>query len=433
VVERLRRELPVELGALRDLDFPTRLSDTLTLSTFHGCPPDEIEAMVEHLMREHGLACVVKLNPTLLGATEVRRLLHDVLGYTELRIPDAAFEKDATWEQACAFMARLEGLARSLGLRLGVKFSNTLIVENHRSFFPASEHVMYLSGPPLHVLAMHLVRRFRASFGDRLPISFSAGIQRENFPDAVALGLVPVTVCTDLLKAPGYWRAFGYFEELAQRMDAVGATTIDEFIVRAYRHDGQGGPADVSAAKLRNTELYVERVATEARYQAANNRKLPRKVGRRLKFFDCLACNKCIPVCPNDANFDVRMPSTPQVPVTMARQLVNFADFCNDCGNCDIFCLEDGGPYLLKPRLFVDRERWLRDAPRDAVLIEPDATTGRFDGEEVRVVASEATGDDPRAMALQSLRDALLDPAEVNHVSEYLRSLLPSQRVRQRN
>jgi putative selenate reductase len=423
VVERLRRELPAELGALRDLDFPTRLSDTLTLSTFHGCPPDEIEAMVGHLMREHGLACVVKLNPTLLGATEVRRLLGDALGYTELRVPDAAFEKDATWEQACAFMGRLEEQARALGLPLGAKFSNTLIVENHRRFFPASERVMYLSGPPLHVLAMHLVRRFRATFGDRLPISFSAGIQRENFPDAVALGLVPVTVCTDLLKAPGYWRAAGYFEELTQRMDAVGATTIDEFILRAYGHEGQAGPADLSAARLRNTELYVQRVATEARYQAANNRKLPRKVGSRLKFFDCLACNKCIPVCPNDANFDVRMPSTPQVPVKMTRQLVNFADFCNDCGNCDIFCPEDGGPYLLKPRLFVNRERWLKDAPRDAVLIEPDATTGRFGGVEVRVPVAQGAGDDPRVQALQSLRQALLDPAEVNYVSEYLRGM----------
>src|SRR3990172_5189013 len=68
VVERLRRELPP--GPLRELDFPTRLSDTLTLSTFHGCPPDEIEAMVAHLMHEHGLACVVKLDPALLAATE---------------------------------------------------------------------------------------------------------------------------------------------------------------------------------------------------------------------------------------------------------------------------------------------------------------------------------------------------------------------------
>ena len=35
---------------------------------------------------------------------------------------------------------------------------------------------MYLSGKPLHVLAMNLVRSFRARFGDRHPISFSAGI-----------------------------------------------------------------------------------------------------------------------------------------------------------------------------------------------------------------------------------------------------------------
>jgi putative selenate reductase len=419
VVERLRRELPAELGPLRDLDFPTRLSDTLTLSTFHGCPPGEIEAMVAHLMREHGLACVVKLNPTLLGAADVRTLLHDVMGYAELRVPDTAFEKDATWAQATAFMGRLDDLARSLGLGLGVKFSNTLIVENHRDFFPASERVMYLSGPPLHVLAMQLVRRFRAAFGDRLPVSFSAGIERANFPDAVALGLVPVTVCTDLLKAGGYWRGFGYFEELAQRMDAVGAATIDEFVVRAY---GEGGPADPASARLRNTELYVERLAADPRYHASSHRTPPRKIGRRLKFFDCVACNKCIPVCPNDANFTVRMPSTPQVPVTVARQLVNFADFCNDCGNCDVFCLEDGGPYLLKPRLFVDRERWLRDAPRDAVLIERDATTGRFDGEVVRVTTAQGAGDDPRAQALQALRNALLDPGEVNHVSEYLRT-----------
>jgi len=103
-------------------------------------------------------------------------------------------------------------------------------------------------------------------------------------------------------------------------------------------------------------------------------------------------------------------------------QLANFADLCNDCGNCDVFCLEDGGPYLAKPRLFVDRERWLADAPRDAVLIETDATTARFGGEVVSVAAGQGAGDDPRARALKGLREALLDPGEVNHVSEYLRA-----------
>lgn len=425
VVERLRRELPAELGPLRDLDFATRISDTLTLSTFHGCPPGEIEAMVGHLMREHGLSCVVKLNPTLLGATEARRLLHDALGYNELRIPDDAFAKDAKWEQATAFMDRLDGVAQSLGLHLGVKFSNTLIVENHKSFFPASEKFMYLSGPPLHVLAMHLVQRWRSAMGDRFPVSFSAGIERANFPDAVALGLVPVTVCTDLLQAGGYWRGFGYFEELALRLDAVGATTIDEFIQRAY---GETDSKDLSAAKLRNTEIYLDRISADPRYHADNHRKGPRKIDRRLQFFDCVTCNKCIPVCPNDANFSIRVPSTPKVPLKMTRQIVNFADFCNDCGNCDVFCLEDGGPYLLKPRLFVNRERWLNDAPRDAVLIEPDAISGRFDGVVLRVASGEEPGDEPRALALCSLRDALLDPLDTNHVNEFLHcTTSPSQ------
>jgi hypothetical protein len=71
----------------------------------------------------------------------------------------------------------------------------------------------------------------------------------------------------------------------------------------------------------------------------------------------------------------------------------------------------------------VNRERWQGDAPRDAVLIEPDATTGRFDGQLVQVRVGQPPGDDPRAHALQSLRDALLAPGAVNHVSEYLRSV----------
>ena len=44
IVERLRAEIPEPWRHLRDLPFTTRLSDTLTLSTFHGCPPEEIEA-----------------------------------------------------------------------------------------------------------------------------------------------------------------------------------------------------------------------------------------------------------------------------------------------------------------------------------------------------------------------------------------------------
>ena len=417
LVERLRGELPKELGPLRDLDFTTRLSDTLTLSTFHGCPPHEIEQIVEFLMRERHLACVVKLNPTLLGAAEVRALLHDALGYTELHVPDDAFVKDAQWDQAAAFMDRLDGTAKSLGLDVGMKFSNTLIVENHRHVFAKSETAMYLSGPPLHILAMHLVRRVRRTFGDRFPISFSAGIERANFPDAVALGLVPVTACTDLLQPGGYARPFGYFEELTKRMAAAGATSVNEFVLRAY---SAGAQTDLAAAKIQNTELYVERATADPRYAAAARRKVPRKIGRTLKLFDCLTCDKCIAVCPNDANFTFPMPSTPEVPVTEDRQIGNFVDFCNECGNCDTFCPEDGGPFVLKPRFFVNRERWAADAPRDAILVEHDAITGRFEGVEVRVTDDSAPSDDPNVFILRRLREALLAPTEVNYVNQSL-------------
>jgi putative selenate reductase len=230
----------------------------------------------------------------------------------------------------------------------------------------------------------------------------------------VALGLVPVTVCTDLLQPGGYGRPFGYFDELRKRMDVVGASSVDEFVVSAY---GAGGPTDLAAAKIRNTDLYVERATADPRYAATAHRKVPRKIGRQLKLFDCLTCDKCIPVCPNDANFTFRMASTPEVPVTEERQIGNFADFCNDCGNCDTFCPEDGGPFKLKPRFFISRERWLADAPRDAILVERDAITGRFDGVEVRVTKSAAPTDDANVRILRRLRDALLAPTEVNYVN----------------
>lgn len=408
LVDRLRREIPAELAPLRDLPFARRVSATLTLSTFHGCPPDEIERIVDFLLRELELDCVIKLNPMLLGKAEVHALLHEVLGYTDLHVPDTAFTRDATWDQAAGFVERLGRTATGLGRSLGVKFSNTLIVENHRTFFSPDEREMYLSGPPLHVLAMHLVRRFRRTFGDRFPISFSAGIDRANFPDAVALGLVPITACTDLLKPGGYARPHGYFEELGRRMEAVAAETVDEFVLRAYGSATADSPdttSRLSDARIRNTETYVERLTTDTRYRAESHRKTPRKIGRRLQLFDCLTCDKCIPVCPNDANFTFLVPRT-EIPLVRLRregtgwhavsegalvirekhQIGNFADFCNDCGNCDVFCPEDGGPYVLKPRLFVSRERWAALPLRDGFYLERggerETVEGRFDGVE---------------------------------------------------
>lgn len=447
VVDRLRDEIPPEHARLRDLDYPTRLSDTLTLSTFHGCPPDEIERIVDFLMHEYGISCVVKFNPMLVGREETRSLLHDELGYTHLTVPDSAFERDATWEQALEITERLDATARRLGVGFGVKFSNTLIVLNDGGFLAGAAdsgpEEAYLSGRPLHVLAMTLVRRFRRIFGTRIPISFSAGIDRVNFPDAVALGLVPITVCSDLLEKGGYGRLQGYYKELDRRMDEVGAHSAGTWAIRAY---GKGRealeramrglglePGDprraaveralaedhdlaaavgpelfarwVDAAVLLNTEEYVEGVRRDPRYAHAANSQPPPKIGSHLELFDCITCDICVPVCPNDANFTFghgleavpverlerraeggwRRVAGDPLDLSRKHQIANFADFCNDCGNCDVFCPEDGGPYVVKPRFFGSDADW-RASPLDGFWLGRaggrDVALGRFRAEE---------------------------------------------------
>jgi len=410
-VARLREQIPDEYGALRDLPFPTRLSDTLTLSTFHGCPPDEIERIVDFLLREVGLNCVIKLNPTLLGPDAVDHLLHDVMGYEGIRVPRSAFEKDTTWEQAVGFVERLGATARSLGLGLGVKFTNTLIVEHDGDFLPGSEKEKYLSGQPLHVLAMNLVGRFRERFGDAYPVSFSAGIDKANFADAVALGLTPITVCSDLLQTGGYARLSAYSRNLIARMGELDTRTIDEYIVRSAGLDGDSSPSKLSEAKLINTRVYVERATNDPRYGAAANATPPKKVGSKLELFDCLTCDKCVPVCPNDANFTLTLPPR-EIPVvtlhpdddgfraersrvmilSKKHQIANFADFCNECGNCDVFCPEDGGPYVLKPRFFGSLDAWRRFNTYDGFYLEREGDTqrvlGRIDGVEYELTVN---------------------------------------------
>ena len=51
---------------------------SVTVSTMHGCPPKEIEAICSYLLTEKKLDTFVKLNPTLLGYDTVRKVLDDL-------------------------------------------------------------------------------------------------------------------------------------------------------------------------------------------------------------------------------------------------------------------------------------------------------------------------------------------------------------------
>jgi putative selenate reductase len=402
-VERLRDQIPARLARLKELDYPTALSRSITLSTFHGCPADEIERICQFLLTEIGVDTIVKMNPPMLGKERLEHLLYDVMGYREVTVNPHVYTSGLLFDESIAMSRRLSELAQSRGLGFGAKFSNTLEVVNHRDFFQPHEKVMYLSGLPLHVITLTLANEFRQQMGPAMPISFSAGIDRKNIAAAVACGFVPVTTCTDLLKTGGYGRLPAYFQELATAMAAVGAQTLDDFVLDCYGQREAAGGDPVLAGFL-NTPLVVAKTQADKRYYAAQNRGVPKKIDSHLVIFDCISCDKCIPVCPNDANFtyhtgqfeltyrDVEVLGDGSVqPVgedqvfqlKQSVQIANFADYCNHCGNCDTFCPEYDGPYLKKPSFFGSRRAFDEGAPYDGFLVEGEpgslSLTARID------------------------------------------------------
>ncbi len=408
-VNRLRDQLPHRLRNLRDLDFPTNLSRSITLSTFHGCPADEIERICEFLLTEIGTDVIVKMNPPMLGKERLEHLLHDVMGYTEISVNPHAYSSGLAFDESIAMCQRLAEIAAGQNLGLGAKFSNTLEVNNHRDFFPKKEKVMYLSGLPLHVITLTLALEFRKAVGHKMPISFSAGVDRKNAHQAIACGMVPVTTCTDLLKVGGYGRLPAYFQDLRKEMDKCGATTINDYLLDCHgNREAAGG--DPSLAGFLNMHAIVAKTQADPRYYADQNRTVPKKIDSHLTTFDCITCDKCIPVCPNDANFTyaveevdiiyrdlqaqpdgtlVEIGDEKPFRVEKADQIANFADYCNHCGNCDTFCPEYDGPYLMKPSFFGSRQAFEAGIPHDGFYLSHDngdlSLFARIDGSEYRL------------------------------------------------
>ncbi|HXU73383.1 MAG TPA: 4Fe-4S dicluster domain-containing protein [Polyangia bacterium] len=143
-------------------------------------------------------------------------------------------------------------------------------------------------------------------------------------------------------------------------------------------------------AGVLNSHEVAARVTGDPRYAAGKNGKPPRKVGSTLVLLDCLSCDKCVPVCPNDANFAIDTPPEEVAyddilvdgggavsraagglwTVKKPQQWANFADACNECGNCDVFCPEDGGPYVMKARYFGSRHSFDASPALDGLWIE---------------------------------------------------------------
>ena len=116
---------------------PAKVCNSITLSTMHGCPPQEIENIVRYLLKEKHINTYVKCNPTLLGYEFVRKALDD-LGYDYMAFTDfCPFNGDTILESV--FGSPFVGLKYFKKLFTGpdfwTLFRNTLSISLANLFF----------------------------------------------------------------------------------------------------------------------------------------------------------------------------------------------------------------------------------------------------------------------------------------------------------
>jgi putative selenate reductase len=179
------------------------VSDSITLSTLHGCPANEIEQIADYLLTEKLVHTYVKCNPTLLGYGEARSLL-DSMGYGYISFDERHFKEDLQFADAVAMIGRLSQTAEKLGLCFGAKITNTFPVDIRRGELPGDE--MYMSGRALFPLSLTVAARLSEATGGKLAISYSGGADAFNLSQLLESGVKPVTFATTILKPGGYER-----------------------------------------------------------------------------------------------------------------------------------------------------------------------------------------------------------------------------------
>ena len=319
---------------------PAKVCNSITLSTMHGCPPQEIENIVRYLLKEKHINTYVKCNPTLLGYEFVRKAMDD-LGYDYMAFTDFHFKDDLQYEDAVPMLKRLLETASQEGLSFGVKLTNTFPVDIKRQELPGEE--MYMSGKALFPLSISVASRLAESFDGKLPMSFSGGADQKNIDQIVGCGIWPVTVATVLLKPGGY----KWLTRIAEKADTCEIGKCGEVQVETLK-------------KLAEDSL------TDAHYQKTVKKAAAKQTEEKSPLLDCLkkkdapkvkeftrhkrVCGNCADVCPNRANVLI------EVPEMELLQILHIDYMCNECGNCRSFCQYAGAPYKDKFTLFATEE-----------------------------------------------------------------------------
>ncbi len=173
------------------------------------------------------------------------------------------------------------------------------------------------------------------------------------------------------------------------------------------------------AGRLNSREI-VPPLAGDPRYHADRNRKTPRRIDSTLELYDCINCDLCISACPNDAIFAYAVKPVEVATELLrggaggilerapgagfrigdAHQLAVAEGACNECSNCEVYCPEEGAPFVVKERLFTSGDAFAEEAALDGFYRENGTLRARLGGVEMRFTPepesnrATLTGDD---------------------------------------
>ncbi|MCI6092894.1 putative selenate reductase subunit YgfK [bacterium] len=233
-----------------------RICNSATISTLHGCPPQEIESIANYLLTEKKMNTFIKCNPTLLGYEFARETMNK-MGYDYIVFGRFHFDDDLQYKDAVPMLQRLMKLSDDMGLEFGVKITNTFPVDVTRNELPSEE--MYMSGKSLYPLSIALAAKLSREFDGKLRIAYSGGADAFNIAGIVGAGVWPVTVATTILKPGGYQR----LKQMAEILDAQGVKAFEGIDVAALNKVAEDAVTDkhhIKPAKLPPSRKSNERV-----------------------------------------------------------------------------------------------------------------------------------------------------------------------------
>ena len=365
-IKVLREMFPGEEDLIAAI--PARISNSVTVSTLHGCPPDEIERIASYLITEKGLHTFVKCNPTLLGYRSARDIL-DGMGYDYIAFGEKHFNEDLQYADAIPMFRRLLKLAGDNGLEFGLKLSNTFPVDVKQGELPSEE--MYMAGKSLFPLTIEMARRVSKEFDGRLRLSYSGGADFFNIDKLFQCGIWPITMATTELKPGGYQR----FTQIGEKLEALAFHPFTQVDVNKV---------EALALAIREDKYHVKAV-----------KPLPRrKLYSKVPLVDCFTA-PCKGGCPIGQDIPEYIELCRQGDYAAALKVIlekNPLPFITGT-ICAHHCMDK------RTRTFFDRSVQIRDTKLVAaergygkVMAQLKTPTPVYDGKKVAVIGGGPTG-----------------------------------------